>query len=178
MLAGSIVSLGVAPGLAVWLDGSSRRDAVLARSALMRRFAALVASAADLRVNGIAGRAREEITALDTKASALERRSAWSLGLGSGIVTLASGVTSLAMLAVGAPAVANGEISHGLMAVLVLTPRAMVEVYDDVVEAVQPWPALRTVVGRFAPLLDDAPLTRSGDMPDVLPQTVQDLTLD
>src|SRR5690606_40922850 len=38
MLAGSIVSLGVAPGLAVWLDRSSRPAAVLARPALMRRF--------------------------------------------------------------------------------------------------------------------------------------------
>lgn len=178
MLAGSIVSLGVAPGLAVWLDGSSRRDAVLARSALMRRFAALVASAADLRVNGIAGRAREEIAALDGKASALDRRSAWSLGLGSGIVTLASGATSLAMLAVGAPAVANGEISHGLMAVLVLTPLAMVEVYDDVVEAVQQWPALKTVVGRFAPLLDDAPVTRSVNMESHLPETIQSLEME
>ena len=150
MVACSAVALGAAPLVALWADRSASAGEMLIRSDVLRRFASLFGAAADLRVNGTDQRVLAEISALDSYASTVARRSAWALGLGNGIVTLASCLTSIAMIAVSVPAIQAGKISPEIVAVLVLTPLALIDPFLGAVTAVQQWPALRTVLGRFA----------------------------
>lgn len=149
MIACSVLALVVAPLVALWADRAASAGQVLLRSQVLRRFAALFGAAADLRVNGLDRRELAAIGELDARASAVARRSAWALGLGNGIVTLACGLASMGMLWVEAPALASGTLSTPMVAVLVLTPLALIDPFIGTVEAVQQWPALRIVLARF-----------------------------
>lgn len=157
LLVATLLSTVVAPVVALIADRSARVATVETRSGVLRAFASLVGAAADLRVNGMDEGVLSRLATIDERASDLERRSAWSLGMASGIVTLSSGLAAMGMLVVGADAVTAGHLSHPLLAVIALTPLALVDPLHESVEAIQRWPALRTVVARFAPLLD-APL--------------------
>ncbi len=157
MLAATLLSTFVAPIVALLADRSARPVTVETRSSVLRAFASLVGASADLRVNGMDDGVLARIAAMDAHAGDLERRSAWSLGLASGVVTIANGLAAMGMIVVGADAVAVGSLSHPLLAVIALTPLALVEPLHESVEAIQRWPALRTVVTRFGPLLDTPP---------------------
>jgi len=149
MVGCGFITLGVAPLVALWADRSASAGEMLIRSDVLRRFASLFGAAADLRVNGTDQRVLAEISALDSHASTVARRSAWALGLGNGIVTLACCLTSIVMIAVSASAIQAGKISSEIVAVLVLTPLALIDPFLGAVTAVQQWPSLRTVLGRF-----------------------------
>lgn len=157
LLVATLLSTIVAPAVALLADHSARVATVEMRSGVLRAFASLVGAAADLRVNGMDEGVLARLEEMDAHASDLERRSAWSLGMASGIVTLSNGLAAMGMIVVGADAVAAEHLSHPLLAVIALTPLALVDPLHESVEAIQRWPALRAVVARFAPLLD-APL--------------------
>jgi len=154
MIACSIAAIGIAPLVAVWADRSASAGELLIRSDVLRRLGALFGAAADLRANGMDGTVLDRIGKLDAHASAVARRSSWALGLGTGMVTLTCGLTSIAMLAVASPAMKEGTISPELVAVLVLTPLALIDPFLGTVTAVQQWPSLRTVLSRFSGVME------------------------
>ncbi|HEV7950675.1 MAG TPA: thiol reductant ABC exporter subunit CydD [Glaciihabitans sp.] len=174
LLAGVLVSLIVAPAIALWGDRHASRGQLLIRSEVARRFAALIAAADDLRTNNVDGTAREELRALDRRAGRDARRSAWALGLGGSLVVLACCATSAGMLMVTAPALAAGTLAPELVAVLVLLPLGLLEPLLGAVDAVQQWPALAQDVRRLAPFTPAAAPERAGDSQ---PETVSELEL-
>ena len=137
-----LVSLLVAPLLAAAADRSAARGLADTQTSVVRQFSSMVGAASDLRANGIGDRMLARLSALDAAAGAHARRGASALGLGNGVVVLACGAASMAMLAATASATAAGTLEPGIVAVLVLLPIALIEPLTGMVEAVQQWPAL------------------------------------
>jgi ATP-binding cassette, subfamily C, bacterial CydCD len=147
LLAAIVVSLVIAPLVAAVADRAAARGIADTQTEVVRQFSSMVGAASDLRANGIGDRMLARLSALDRAAGAHARRGAAALGLGNGIVVLACGAASMAMLAATAPATAAGTLEPGIVAVLVLLPIALIEPLTGMVEAVQQWPAL---AGAFA----------------------------
>jgi ATP-binding cassette subfamily C protein CydCD len=146
-----VLSLFVAPALAVWGDRRASRGQQLIRSEVARRFASLLAAADDLRTNGVDSAERASLRALDAEAGVDARRSAWALGLGGSFTVVVNCVTAVLMLVVCAPAVAAGTLPTEILAVLVLLPLGLLEPLLGVVDAAQQWPVLAQAVKRLAP---------------------------
>lgn len=151
LAASLLVCLLVAPALALWGDRRATRGQQLIRSQVTRRFAALLAAADDVRINGVDRVVRDDLRAFDRSAGVHARRSAWALGLGGAVVTGVCCATAGLMLAVSAPAVAAGTLPIEVVAVLVLLPLGLLEPLLSVVDAVQQWPALAQAVRRLEP---------------------------
>ena len=152
LLAGCVVLCTIgAPAVALWGDRHASRGQQLIRSEVTRRFAALLAAADDLQTNGVARAVLRGLRALDRRAGAAARRSAWALGLGGAVVVGACCATAGLMLGIGAPGIASGTLPIEVVAVLVLLPLALLDPLLGVVDAVQQWPALAQAVRRLAP---------------------------
>jgi ATP-binding cassette subfamily C protein CydCD len=168
----------VAASATVLASGSAaRRAEVRLGSVTTRLTGALIWAAPDLRANRLDDVMLARLNALEAETSAALRRSAWTLGGGSAIVTAGGVLASLTLLAVGSR---SGEVSPGMLAALVLMPMAMIEPWLGIVEAVQRWPGLRLALGR---LLDDverkSPTAEQGDSLNrkVLTEPIQELEL-
>ncbi|CAN5322580.1 thiol reductant ABC exporter subunit CydC [soil metagenome] len=169
-------SLVVAPALAVLADRSAAVSAQLMRSSVLRGFAALLDAADDLRGNGIDSIVRADLRAADERIGRASRRTASSRGLGAAIVVLAGCLGAIAMLVVGAPAVASGALAVELEAVLVLLPIAMIDVLLGFVGAVQHLPALRAALERTSALDDEETAVQPATIPAIAP--VRELALE
>lgn len=150
----AIVGLVVAPATAVIADRAAARAEQGLRSGVLRRFAAMLGAADDLRANGVDGRVRRQLRELDAQASAAARRGAWALGLGGAVVVAACCIAALLVLPLTADAVASGSLEGALVAVLVLTPIGLIDPLLDVVAAAQQWPALASVLRRVSSVTD------------------------
>jgi ATP-binding cassette subfamily C protein CydCD len=146
----AVVGLVLAPVVALLADRSASRGQQQLRSRVLRRFAAMLGSASELRANGVDGAVRRELGELDAAASATAKRSAWALGLGNAIVAASCCAASVLVLPATAAAVAQGTIRPELVAVLALTPLGLIDPLLDFVAAVQQWPALLEVLARVA----------------------------
>ena len=165
-----LVALVAAPVAALLGDRVATRSESELRSTVLRRFAALVGAAAELRANGVGDRVRDEITALDAAAGLRSRRSAWARGLGAAVTVVALSLASAAMLSVGA----DGPITG----VLVLLALALIDPLLAHVEAVQQWPALRAALEKIAVLEAPLPATGSAPVGSVTAIALDDLTID
>jgi len=139
-----LVCLVISPAVALAADRAAARGQALVRSTVLRRFAAVIAAAGELRANGVSRAARSDLAALDASAGAFARRSSNALGLGGALTLLACCVATGWMLVVtsGAP------IEPGIVAVLVLLPIAMLEPMIALVDAAQQAPALAAALRR------------------------------
>ncbi len=153
----ALLGLVVAPALALIADRSASRYEQAVRSRVLRRFAAMLAAADDLRVNGVDGGVRSELQRMDARASRAARRGARALGLGSAVVVLGCGLTAVLVLPLTAGAIASGALRPELLAVLVLTPLGLIDPLLDLVAAVQNYPRLARVFSRLARLPAEAP---------------------
>ena len=138
----------VAPIVAVLSDRSASRAGLQIRSSMLQRFTAMLGARDDLRVNGVDVRVRSELRKSDAAAGRAARRSAFALGLGNAVVIAACGLTAMLMLPATVGAVASGSLRPELVAVLVLTPCALIDPFLDLVAAFQNFPALRQVLAR------------------------------
>ena len=138
------VCLVVSPVVALAADRAAARGQALVRSTVLRRFAAVIAAAGELRANGVSRAARSDLAALDSSAGAFARRSSNALGLGGALTLLACCVATGWMLVVTSAA----PIEPGIVAVLVLLPIAMLEPMIALVDAVQQAPALAAALRR------------------------------
>lgn len=169
-----LVALIGAPAVALLADRSAARAEFGLRSTVVRRFAAMLGAAADLRANGVDGSVRASVRAIDLAAGRQARRGAWALGLGSAVVAAACGLTSVLVLPVTAAAVGRGELAPELVAVLMLTPLALIDSLVEFVVAIQNLPRLRGVARRVDGILDTTPVSGGSAVP---PERVERITL-
>lgn len=147
-----LVSIVAAPLLALLADRAAERDRLLMRTVVLRRFAAMLQSADDLRGNGVDGLVRRDLAQRDQQIGRASRRVAASRGLGVAVVLLAGCLAAVAMLDLSAPIVLAGSLEVERAAVLVLLPVALIEPLLGLVAAVQLAPALAAALTRTADL--------------------------
>ncbi len=154
LVAALLVAMVGAPLVALAADRRAGASEGALRSQVTRRLAALLGAADDLRANGVDTAARAEVAALDARAGRLARRGAGATGLAGAIVVSALAGCAVAMLAVAAPAVAAGQLTVEVVAVLALLPLALIDPAVAVVDAVQQAPDLLASIRRLQPVLD------------------------
>lgn len=149
-LALAVAGLLVVPAVALRADGAASSGQQLLRSRVTRKFSSLVAASTQLRANGVDAVMRAELGDLDRRATATARRAALAAGLGSALAIAACGIAAVLVLPLTASAVAAGQLSGEMLAVLVLTPLGLMDVFLELASGVQQWPALRDVLGSVA----------------------------
>lgn len=118
---------------------------------------------ADLVANGADAEALARLLEVDDELRAHEARGAWVRGVATAGQVVAAGIAVVAALALGAPAVVSGDLDPRFLAVLVLTPLALHEVFASFAQAAQTHTRSRAALGRIADELA-APAVGSGDV--------------
>ncbi|MEQ7124761.1 thiol reductant ABC exporter subunit CydC [Actinopolymorpha sp. B11F2] len=168
------VALGLCLIGVPWLVSRTGRRAERARApgrgSLAARTTELLDAAPDLLAYGATGLALADLRATDRALRRAEARSAWSSGLGGALVLLLVGAITWSGLGLGARAVDSGELTPVLLAVLVLTPLALADVWTGL-------PLAAAAAGRSAPALarvraigQAAPVVREPAVPRALPE--------
>ena len=131
--AGALLALGLlaaglaAPPLAVAASRRAARATASARGELSATVTDLLSGAAELHAFGAQDTALAAAAEADAKLTALTRRSAAAMGLGSGLVTGLTGLTVWGVLVLGVAAVGQGTLTRVPLAVLALTALAAFE---------------------------------------------------
>ncbi|GAA4172736.1 thiol reductant ABC exporter subunit CydC [Gryllotalpicola koreensis] len=152
LLACCAVALGGGAAVAIAADARASRGRDLDRSAVVRRVAALLTARDDLAANGAAEGELEEVSRLGRRAAASATRTSTALGAGSALAVLVCAATAIGMLLLAAHAHAAGALPVPLIAVLVLTPLALIEPVLEAIGAAQHWPELAQVLRRVSPV--------------------------
>lgn len=181
MLLLSALGLLIAP----WAAMQSSRGAVTredaARSTSTRAVTAAILAAPDLAGNGLGQRVLGVIDSIDREAERAGQIGAWTRGLGTGIVMLGGVATALAMLPLTRAALASGAIGPELVAVLVLTPLAIIDPLAGVSAAAQQWPALDQATRRITTVIGHSAATAEyeadGPCPAAVPGRIESVTL-
>ncbi len=165
VLAAGLLLAGVAvPGVAAVADRASRRRAAPARGELAAGLANMMAGSADLHAFGAVDASLDRIAATDAELTALARGSAGAAGLGTGLVSLASGLTLWAVLVLGVAAAGAGTFSRVPLAVLTLTALASFEAVSPLTGAALQIGHARTAARRVCAVLDAPdPVTEPGN---------------
>lgn len=119
----------------------------------------------DLLANNAEERTVAQILEIDDRLRQQEARGAWVRGLATAAQIVAAGVAVIAALWIGGEAVAAGALKPRLLAVLVLTPLALHEVFQDFTKAAQTYTRAKASVERVQQILDADPVGTG----DVLP---------
>ncbi len=168
-----VLATAVAAAVAIASERGAAAERIGARSELVRGTAALAASAADLRGNGVAESALARLDAAAGRLASAERRAAWAAGLGTAVVTAA--VTTLAVLVPVLSSVLPPGLSGEGAAVIALLCLALLEPLTDLVTAVHRIPAMRAVLARLGPVLRPAPQPAWGEATPASPVTRAEL---
>lgn len=120
-------------------------------------------TASDLVAYGAEDASLERMLATDLELRRIEERAAWVRGLATAGQIVAAGVAVISALWIGGQAVAAGELAPRLLAVLVLTPLAMHEVFGEFTKAAQTFTRAKSALGRLQAVLDAPPVGR-GDV--------------
>jgi thiol reductant ABC exporter CydC subunit len=122
--------LAAAAGVS-WLAAAAARRAArraaAARGELTAQFTDLLSGAADLHAYGAQDAAVARTAAAAGELAALERRSAWGTGLGTGLSSAAAGLTVWAVLLLAVAATGTGTLTRVPLAVVTLTALAAFE---------------------------------------------------
>lgn len=146
-----IAAVVIASVLAVVSERGAAADRVAARSAIVRSTAVLASAADDLRGNAVAPVALRRLDAHARQLASAERRAAWSAGLGTAVVTIAT-----TMLAVLVP-VLSPDLPAESASVVALLALALLEPLAALVAAMHRLPALQTLLRRLDVVLRPAP---------------------
>lgn len=158
LLAATLLTVAVlAPWLATITARHSERAVAPARGDLTATTVETLHGAADLIANNAGTTAITRIAAADRRLARAERRAAAGLGVAAAVSALAAGSAVWGALALGIPAVRSGALGSVLLAVVVLTPFAVHEVYAGLAPAAAQLPRLRSAAHR---------LTRVAEQPD------------
>ena len=158
--AGGILALGLlagglaVPAVAAIADRTSRQRTAPARGELAASLANALAGAADLHAFGAQDAALARMTATDTELTSLARRSAGATGLGTGLTSLASGLTVWGVLILGVAAVGSGTFGRVPLAVVTLTALAAFEAVTPLTGAVLQVGQARSAARRVCAVLD------------------------
>ncbi|WP_101848272.1 thiol reductant ABC exporter subunit CydC [Zhihengliuella sp. ISTPL4] len=163
-----------------WIFGSRAEAAVSARRAEVS--AALVDYFGSLDVLlafGAEAQARERIRVADAALRRVVGRASLAQAVAAGVVSLMAGVASVWALAVAAPGLATGAIDAPWLAVAVLVPMVVFEVFGAVPIAAASWRSVRASAERIVDVLPERmpPELRTDAGADVEVKGVPALTL-
>ena len=163
-----LACLAVAFAVAVavgWAAGSrAERSVAPLRTAVADAVHDLLTNLDVLTAYGALDAARERVRSADAALRGALVRRGVAQGLTSGTVSVLAGAASLLALAVAAPGVAGETLSGPGLAVVVLLPMAVFEVFGPVPLALASWRQVRAAAERIA---EQVPET----VPEGLPQT-------
>jgi ATP-binding cassette subfamily C protein CydC len=154
--AGAVVALAVLVACTVvpWLTGRTaeraERNIAGARGDVAATATETLLTAADLVAYNAIDSVLDDFSRRDARLAAAERRSAWSTGLGSGLLVLCIGGACLAALVLGSTA----NITGAVFAVLVLTPLALADVLGGIPASAQLAIRVRAALARVKELVD------------------------
>ncbi|MDF2920003.1 MAG: ABC-type transport system, partial [Microbacterium sp.] len=164
LLACLVVAFGVAVAVG-WAAGSrAERSVAPLRTAVADAVHDLLTNLDVLTAYGALDAARERVRSADAALRGALVRRGVAQGLTSGTVSVLAGAASLLALAVAAPGVAGETLSGPGLAVVVLLPMAVFEVFGPVPLALASWRQVRAAAERIA---EQVPET----VPEGLPQT-------
>jgi len=149
-----------------WAQRASMRAdeaSVGARGRLADAVRELTRAGADLVANGAEGPALARLLTVDEELRSHEARGAWVRGVATAGQVVAAGTAVVAALALGTPAVLSGNLDPRFLAVLVLTPLALHEVFAAFTQAAQTYTRSRAALGRIADELS-TPAVGCGDV--------------
>jgi ATP-binding cassette subfamily C protein CydCD len=146
----ALLSIVVAPALALAADHMSAGTEQRLRSGVLRHVAAALDARAELHANGVSAPVLGAIGRADRAATAASQRSAWAEGLGQALTVLACAGAALASALLAAPLALSGAVEPATVAVVVLVQLALVDPYGAITTAVRQYPALRAVMRRIS----------------------------
>jgi ATP-binding cassette, subfamily C, bacterial CydC len=157
VLAAGLVLAGVAvPAAAAAADRRSRRRTGPARGELGATVANLLSGSADLHAFGAEGTGLARVEATDAELTTLARSSAVAAGLGTGLGSMAAGLTLWGVLVLGVAAVGSGTLTRVPLAVLALTALAAFEAVTALPAAALQLGQARTSARRICAVFDAA----------------------
>ncbi|MDO5681443.1 MAG: thiol reductant ABC exporter subunit CydC [Propionibacteriaceae bacterium] len=155
----AIIAGVIVPRLAQRASRNADAATVPARGELADRVREINRAADDLAAYGDTARV-EALLAVDERLRTAEERASVVRGLAAGVQVLAAGFAVLVALAVGVPAVANGDLNRVALGTLVLVPLALHEVLSTLTQAAQTHTRATAGLARVTQVLDSAPLGR------------------
>ncbi|MFF7453605.1 thiol reductant ABC exporter subunit CydD [Kitasatospora sp. NPDC008115] len=174
--AGLVLGLGlllaglVVPALAArWSAAAERRQAP-ARGRLATTVLDAFSGTAELTVAGALPGRLAAVRAADTALTGLAARSAATAALGTGLITLLTGLTVAAAAAVGLRGVESGALAPVCLAVVVLTPLAAFEAVTGMPLAVQARRRSQAASARLDEVLDAPDAVAEPAAPKALPE--------
>lgn len=146
VLAGAVL----APVAALAVARRAERAVAPARGVLAARTRDALAGAAELAAFGLTDATVAQVGESDGVLAAAERRSASGAGLGAAVASASAGVALWGALVLGVSAVRAGTLPGVALAVVVLTPLALLELVAGLAPAAQQVPRLRVAARRVA----------------------------
>jgi len=175
LLAAGLLAGGLAvPLISAAADRQARRRTSPARGQLAATIANLLSGSADLHAFGAEQVGLDRADAADAELTGLARVSAAAAGIGTGLGSLAAGLTLWGVLILGVAAVGSGTLSRVPLAVLTLTALAAFEAVAALPAAALALGHARTSARRICAVLDAPdpirlpPLPRSAPRPPVI----------
>ncbi len=173
LLAAGLLAGGVVVPLAVLRAvRTTARGVAPARGRFAATFGDLIDGAADLRAFGADRVALERTGRAGRELAGLERRSAFASGTGSGLASLAAGLTLWGVLVLGVAAVGSGAFGRVPLAVLTLTALAAFEAVTALPAAAVQLSLARSAAVRLAEVMDAPDPVRELASPRPLPAAV------
>ena len=161
----AVVAGILVPILAQRMSHAVDRAAVATRGELADATRELALVGPDLVANNAEARTVARMLDIDDRLRQQEARGAWVRGLATAAQIVAAGIAVVAALWIGGEAVAAGTLKPRLLAVLVLTPLALHEVFQDFTKAAQTYTRAKASIERVQQVLDAEPVGTG----DVLP---------
>jgi thiol reductant ABC exporter CydC subunit len=177
LAASLIVAAVAAPVTAIVIARHAERSVAPLRGELSAATADLLRGAAELAAFGAAGGALAGIAAKERRLAAGQARRGQAKGMGAAVAALAAGAAVCGALALGVPAVRSGALAGVLLAVVVLTPLAVHEVFSGLAPAAQELPRLRSAAARVTDVLGRPSPVTEPDAPSPPPSPPYDLVI-
>jgi thiol reductant ABC exporter CydC subunit len=128
----------------------------------------LLQGAAELTVFGGMRRQLDRVANSDQELTRISAATSRTSGVGSGLVTLLTGLSAWAILLVGVPSVHSGRLHGTLLAVIALIPLAAFETVVGLPAAAQSLERVRRSAARVLEVLDAVPALAEPDLPTPL----------
>jgi thiol reductant ABC exporter CydC subunit len=165
LLAGGIV----VPIVGATVAKKAARAGAPVRGSLTATVTDLLEGSADLLAFGAQDAALARADAQDAELTRLARRTAAASGLGTGLMSLVSGLTLWAVLLLGVAATGSGALTRVPLAVLTLTALAAFEAVTALPAAAVQLDQARTAAGRITAITDTPDPVREPPHPPPLP---------
>jgi thiol reductant ABC exporter CydC subunit len=141
-----------------------------ARGELAAEVVDLVEGAAELVAFGATEAQLARVAAADAELTRIATSTARSGGVGTGLVTLLTGLAVWGILLAGVPAVHSGRLRGPLLAVIALIPLAVFELVVGLPAATQSLERVRHAAARVFAVLDAEPAVEDPELPRALPE--------